>query len=516
VGNFNLDTTALGGTIRQILDQEDLLPGDEPSYQICKSLFLAHPFGQKMAELPVSLAQTQERDIKVPGPEDVAERFREQWKEDGATRVIRNLKTQSRIYGLATVGLIVDKVAPDKAVDPKSLYKRRIGFNVWDPLNTAGLIVNQDPNSIEFQKHGDVVVMGKNYHRSRTRTVMNEESIYLAFTGSAYAYAGRSVYQRPFYPLKSFLETLLVDHFVARKAGLLITKMEQAGSIIDQTMQDMWSVKRWLLKLARNFGVLSMGITESAETLNMQNIDGAYGMARDNIIKNIATGAPMPAKLLTEESFVLGFGEGTEDSKHIAQYLDGLRIEMDPIYGWFDDLIQHRAWNEEWYTTTLQKQYPDSYAGKTYAEAFYEWTDGFEASWPNILKEEPSELVQVAEVKMKAAIAATQVLAPLLDPYNMGLVIEWLTDQFNVSEDLFASTLDLDMDRLEDFLIDQDEQRQEAAAQGVEDELAKREHVENAPKPFAAADSAEVGKLLSFVAEQAKQQRRARRLGALR
>ena len=34
----------------------------------------------------------------------------------------------------------------------------------------------------------------------------------------------------------------------------------------------------------------------------MQNIDGAYGMARQNILENIATSADMPAILLKQET----------------------------------------------------------------------------------------------------------------------------------------------------------------------------------------------------------------------
>jgi hypothetical protein len=525
VADLSLASSAgLGGQLRQILDQEDLLPGDEPSYQVCKALFLFHPLGQKMTELPVALAQTQEREVKAPGPDVVAEAFRDEWKALGATRTIRNVKTQSRIYGLASVGLLSEGTPPDRPVNLKALYDTNIAFNVWDPLNTTGVIVDQDPNSMRFQKHGDLRVGNSTvYHRSRTRTVMNEESIYIAWTSSAYAYAGRSVYQRGFFPLKSFLNTMLVDEFVARKAGLLVAKMESPGSIIDSVMQQMFGIKRALLKAAHTFGVLSIGVTEAIETLNMQNVDGAYGMARDNIVKNIATSTPMPAKLLTEEAFVLGFGEGTEDSKHIAQYLDGVRIEMDPIYGWFDEIVQHRAWNAEWYET-IQKAYPENYASKTHAQAFYEWRKGFTATWPNLLKEPESELAEVDEIKLRAAINMIQVLAPLVDPESMADVIAWLVDQVNSKEALFTSTLNLDFGRIKDFLIDKDEQAQEMATMGGEEggeeggakSIAEQEHVMTPPKPAGLADSAGVAKVLEWTASNSISSDRRRAISALR
>ena len=46
-------------------------------------------------------------------------------------------------------------------------------------MNTAGSIVlDQDPNSADFQKVGSVTAAGKPYHQSRCCVMMNEDPIY--------------------------------------------------------------------------------------------------------------------------------------------------------------------------------------------------------------------------------------------------------------------------------------------------------------------------------------------------
>ena len=65
------------------------------------------------------------------------------------------------------------------------------GFNCFDPLNTAGsLVLNQNPNEIDFQKVKGIIVNGRAYHRTRTVVIMNEDPIYISFTGSAFGVIG--------------------------------------------------------------------------------------------------------------------------------------------------------------------------------------------------------------------------------------------------------------------------------------------------------------------------------------
>jgi len=495
---IGITSTGFGNGLSDIMEAGDIRPGDEPSYQLCKALYTLHPLGAKLAEAPIRLAQSQEREISVPDSpeEDVVDAFLTEWKNLEATRIIFNVRVQSRVYGLASVALGTRKTNADQPVDLGKLWEEEVYFNVLDPLNTSGLIVDQNPNSPTFQKHGDLTVAGQRYHRSRTLTILNEEPIYIAWTTSAFSYAGRSVYQRTLYPLKSFLETMRTDDMIVRKAGVLVAKMEAPGTIIDQVMRGIYALKRQFLKQASTNNVLSIGLKESIETLNMQNLDGPMKLARDDIVKNIASGAGMSAKLLDEEAFVEGFGEGTEDAKRIAQDVDRERIELAPVYSWFDNLTMHRAWNPKFYET-IQARFPDEYGDVDYKTAFYRWKNSYKAEWPSLLKEPPSEQVQVDDVKLKAMIAVVQVFAPLIDPVNKVELLSWACDNLNAHELIFAGAkLTLDLDELLDFLKDQKTQQEQAGL----------EQAENASpnKPFSGHDSADVAAWLGSRAEMPK------------
>jgi hypothetical protein len=213
----------------------------------------------------------------------------------------------------------------------------------------------------------------------------------------------------------------------------------------------MAGVKRQLLKEAQTNNVISISIEEEIDTLNMQNIDGAFGQARRNILENISTAADMPAQLLTQDSLSAEFHEGTEDAKRIASYIDGIRVSMRPLYSFFDRIVQYRAWNPEFYKT-VQAKYPDEYGHKGYTQAFYEWTNSFKAEWSSLLTEPDSEKIKVEKEKFESMIKACQIMLPEMDPENRATVLMWLADNFNENKMLFSNPLVLDWDLLKSYV----------------------------------------------------------------
>ena len=192
--------------------------------------------------------------------------------------------------------------------------------------------------------------------------------------------------------------------------------------------------------------VLGVGPEDSIETLNMMNVDGAGKFARDNIIADIATAADMPAVLLKNESFVSGFGEGTEDSKAVAQYVNALQEEMNPLYDFFDRIVMRRAWSEEFYAT-VQAKYPE-YKKIGYENAFFAWANSFHAEWPSYLEEAPSEQVKTEEVKHRTLISVAEVMLNGCDPENAATVKKWVADNVNANKLMFQTPLELDWDSL--------------------------------------------------------------------
>jgi hypothetical protein len=441
----------VGGPLTQLLMCDNIEPGSDVSYQICKTIYLWHPLGGKMVEKPIKIAQSQMREITIPrGPEElVRDEFNRAWDRLRATQLIRGVMTQARIYGVGSIVYGVQGVSNDEVIDPWKLsaYEQqgKLFFNVLDPLNTAGsLVLNQDPNSPFFQKMGGkLTAAGQAWDFSRSCVIMNEQPIYIAYSYAAFGYVGRSVFQRALYPLKSFVQSMITDDMVTRKAGLLIAMLKGAGSIINNLMERAAGLKRALLQEAATNNVLSIDIAEKIESINLQNTDTAMTTARKNIIENIATAADMPAKLLLQESFAEGFGEGTEDAKDLVRYINGVREEMQPLYDFMDNIVQHVAWTPEFYAT-VQAQFPEEYGNVDYVTAFYDWRNSFSAVWPTLLEEPQSELVKTDKVMLEGITDVLTAILPSLDPENKATLIIWAQDNLNERKRMFTSALALD------------------------------------------------------------------------
>lgn len=469
-GTITVSGSSLGTALNNLLLAPDIQPGAAPSYELCKVLYEYHPLGAKMVEAPIAAAQSQQRKISVGDhPDEVRDAFLAQWDKDGCDGHVANVAGTARMYGIGSLAVLTQGEEPASPLDFDKLAKQRIAFNMFDPLNTAGsLTLNQDPNSMDFQKHAEIAVAGKKYHRSRSVTLINEKPIYISYTDSAYGFSGRSVYQRALFPLKSFVQTMVTDDMVSKKAGLLIAFIKMAGSIADGLMARITGQKRSLLKVAVVDNVLSMGADDRVESLNLQNLDGAFGNSRTNILKNIATAAKMPAVMLENETLTEGFGEGTEDAKIIAKFVGAIRAWMKPVYDFLDPVAQRRAWNAD-FIKLMKNKFAERYGSMSDAAIFFEWTSAFAAPWPNLLEEPDSEKIKVSDVKYKAALAAVEILAPMLDADNKVALILWLVDNMNEDKLLFGSSLQIEVDDLLDFLEQNAEataKMQEQAAEG--------------------------------------------------
>jgi len=458
-------TVSIGASIpsslMQILMAEDIVPGSMPSYEMAKTLYVAHPLGAKMAEAPIEEAQSQEREITIPGgPEDdLKQAFQREWMaigRTGADEIIKGHQTLKRVYGIASLGvggkfLNGTELPTTDPLPYGKLHEMELDFRIWDPLNTAGsLTLNQDPNAPDFQQPQHIRVAGKDYHFSRAVIALNENPVYIEWTNSAFGFVGRSVYQRALFPLKTYVQTMITDQAVAEKAALLVMKMQSPGSVIDQRTRTWFGLKRQALKGAKTGNVISIGLTESIESVDLKNVKDAAEFSRNNCIKNISTAAKMPASMLYQETLTEGFGEGSEDAKIIARFIDRMRIEMNPDYRFMDEIVMRRAWSPEFYKI-MQRKYAE-YQSVPYETAFYEWKNAFTAKWPNLLVEPDSEKAKVDDVIMKSAIALYEVASPQLDPVNKARATIWLAEVANERKNLFSTPLELDQDALESYV----------------------------------------------------------------
>jgi len=488
-----ITSSPTGNAFKQIIEADDIEPGSAPSYQLCKEIYLWHPLAGKLADKPIRLAQSQPRTISVGvGPSDLlVKQFLDTERRLGIKRAVRNTMRISRIYGISTLALKQKGEEPSVPLDPWSLKAENVIFSVFDPLNTAGsMVTNLDPNAEGFQAPQAVRVAGQMYDMSRTFVQMHEEPIYLGWTASAYGYVGRSIYQRVLYPLKSFLTTMRTDDLVVRKVGVLVAKLHGENGVVDNFGVFKALFKRNVVKEAETDNVISISVDEEIESLNLQNLDAPMELARANILKNIAVGTDVHAKILEDETFVSGFGEGTEDARNIAACIDGIREDMEALYGWVDDIVMHCAWTEEFYET-IKAQF-EEYADLDYKAAFYEWKNSFQAVWPDLLKEPESEEVKVREVKFRTAAAVVEILGPSLDPENKADLIEWFVDAISEDKLLFPAPIELDFEKILEWLQERQERDDSAADAAQEDPMDKEV---KPPRPFADALGAAVARL---------------------
>lgn len=441
----------LGTPLMQILSGEAIEPGSIPSYELCKLLRTFHPLGQKLTMSPIQMAMFKDRELNCPdAPEDkVIRRFTDVRKRLKVDETIANVCDLARTYGVASLAVLTEGTPPNRPLNWKALPKTKFAFNVFDPLNTAGsLVLNQIPGSMDFMQPDNIRVSAQEYHKSRHVVMMNEQPIYLAYTTSSFGYVGRSVYQRCLFPLKSYIQTMQTDDLVSIKAGVIVAKIKQAGSIINNAMVKLFGLKREVVKAAANYGVISIGPEDEIESLNLRNIDTAITSSRRNILENIAVSADMPAKIINAETFVEGFGEGTEDAKNVARYIDRIRTWMQPLYDFTDQIVMYTAWDEDFFKE-IQTEFPE-YQNKTHAQAFFEWKRDFTAKWPDLLVEPESERAKARDVDLKALIATVQVFLPTLDPMNKAKALEWVADCLNGMK-IFDTPLELDWEALADY-----------------------------------------------------------------
>lgn len=455
MATLSVNSSSLGTPLMTLLKCDSIQPGSAPSYEICKITYEFHPLGAKIVEAPILMAQSQQREIEVSvGPkEKIIKAFLDERERLGADKNIFNLVRLSRAYGIACIAMIVkgeDSAAP---IDYTKLWSREVSFNVFDPMNTAGsLVLNQQPNDPDFMKPpGGITVQGQVYHNNRIVLKLNEEPIYLGYTTSAFGYVGRSSYQRILYPLKSFIQTMITDDMVTRKAGLIVAMIKAVGSIANQIQSAMQSVRRSLLKEAETNNVISIDIDEKIESIDLQNVNMAMEVSRKNVLNNIAAGANMPAIMLNEETYANGFGEGSEDARQVASFITQFRDDIAGAYAFFDTITQYRAWSPEFFET-VKTEYPELYKNTTYEQAFYEWVHGFKATWPNLLTEPDSEKAKAEDVKQKAVVAIVATLMPIADPVNKAILINWVQDNINQFKLLFSSPLVLDAQAMAEYV----------------------------------------------------------------
>lgn len=435
---------------------ERITPGYEPSYEDCKIMYVYHPLGARIIDAPIYLGFYRPRQITIDvGPQDeLIAAFEAEWNrigEIGALRYIIQTIRLSAIYGIAALGAGVPDVPTDRPLTDKEWLSPDLYFQVFDSLNTAGsLTLSQDPSNPNFLKPRHFVVNNEVYHLNRGVVLQNEDPLYIQWTSSAFGFTGRSKYMRAMYPLASYVRMMVAHNKIAEKLALLITKVKSPGSIVDRVTDSFFRKKLQQIKVAATGNVASVDIDESIETLNMMNVDASGKFATDGIINDIASGAGMPGLLLTQDSLAQGFADGSEDAKQISSYIEAYRAQQEPIFRFFDRIVQRRAWTKEFWQA-MRAKYPETMRGETYAASFQKWTGAFAPKWPSMVQQSDKEELEGQQKRFDSVVKLVEVFGSMItEPQARADVIDWAAANINAQEKMFASPLILDTQAIAD------------------------------------------------------------------
>src|ERR1700761_3969549 len=97
---INVSGIAYTSALAAILAADDIEPGTDVSYQLCKLLWTCHPLGGKLVEKPITIAQSGRRKINIPGSyeDDMVEAYWREWDSLRCDAHIRDTMHLSRAY----------------------------------------------------------------------------------------------------------------------------------------------------------------------------------------------------------------------------------------------------------------------------------------------------------------------------------------------------------------------------------------------------------------------------------
>lgn len=422
------DTPRRESQLQRLL--EGVVPGDQPSYELCRLLYVAHPIGSKIVEAPIQLVFSQSRTISGI-PDEVRKQFETTWINASADAVIKNTLRLAKITGVSTLAELEPGV-----------------FNVFDSLNTAGSFAdNIDPLTPQFMKTPSVRVQNRVFGPGECQVLNNGAPIYLDYVDSGYGYTGRSVYHAALFDLQSYIDVMHADRLIAQKAGVLVAKITTMGAAVTGAMQQLSGFKRNLLKEARTYNVLQVGPNDEVESLNLQHATESAHGSKDSILDSIAAAIGMPAIILKSETLAQGLGgSGDEDSKVIANYVSEERQAIEPLYRFLIPRIQKLAWTPEFYAS-FQAADPE-YANVPYETALYEWVESFVFEWPDFLREQKSEKAKAVDATINLVEKTFNLLNGVLSPDDRKLLCQWTMDVVNSDElsEFIPVSLDLNLD----------------------------------------------------------------------
>lgn len=409
------------------------------TYQECKDIYRFWPLGKRVASSLPNFAMSADREIIVKdSPSEIVDQFKKTAESLQLDKQIRKCSIYSRVFGLAAMFVACENVAVTKNLTRKDVLNNRIVFNVLDPLNIAGIRVNQDANSLQYQKVEQIQINGGQVVGSKRATaIFNDLPLYLKFSPSTFSFSGPSIYQNMTGVIKSWNRAIVALERIATKAGSIVVK---SNSLAHASGIDIAATKR-NLQLIRNMENDGIAALNEGGEIEFFQLNGVAEI--DSIINQLNTSLMMalsdtPSAILLDKNLANGFADGSEDMKAIIMSVDNFRkLALSPLYNFADPFVMYKAWDDE-FIETMKKEYPDLYRGMSNIEILTSWVQGFSFKWGNLYPEPEKDRLDTNSVKLDLLQKAKELGANDAD----------LTEELN-SMDIFDNEFDLDSSELE-------------------------------------------------------------------
>lgn len=380
---FNFGSGKETGAGNSSYDESHPLNGikNELTYQNCQDIFNYWPLGRRVVSALPNFALNSGRKISFGEfPKECIDRFNEVFDELNLLEVIKNHCYNIRIFGNASLLVQFDEKDYEKPVSLESIRNSKfLRVIPLTPMITAGSQIGMNPLEKDYLLPIQIKVNGQNVNPSRVLWSNNGMPQYLKWVPSGYNYTGQSVFSNMVEPIKYWGKALIALQRIATKAGGIIVKNRQEGSLLNSIVVNSTNKFMEVIRNMNNDGIASISHQDSVELFNLNGTSEVELIINkfNEVIQLALTDTP--TAILLDERLAKGFGNGEEDFKALLIAVDNYRNNiLKSIYEWLDKIVLYRAFDND-FISSLSKKYSfdvknkDEFLLKIIDEFSYEW-----------------------------------------------------------------------------------------------------------------------------------------------
>lgn len=410
------------------------------SYEDCRNIYKYWALGKRVAKALPNFALSAQRTIIFEDmPEECIKLFQEAEKDLQIHRLLKEVLTNIRIFGISGICVVSDKDDLSKKLTYSSTIDKTIAFNIVDPLNLTGSQIGIDPTKLNYQKVSSIKVNGQDVDLSRAYIGFNDHLFYLDYVPSNFNFGSISIYQNMISLIYDWNKCVTALERISTKAGSILVR-NRDGGVLNSISTEAARKTLEAIRNMRNDGIASINNSDSVELFNLAGVGEV-----DAIIERLNNCIMMalsdtPSAILLDERLAKGFGDGTEDMKAILMAVEDYReSQIRPIYNFLDKYLLYLTFTPK----TLQKLKEDYSEFKSMSlpelrEAIF---NSFSFEWGNLYPE--SEATKTDNMARK--------LDNLLKLRDLGANLEDIEAIINADPGLYNENITLDAPLEEDM-----------------------------------------------------------------